>query len=156
MSVTEIRSMRLLFGDEDLVRLLAGARSDDDDWNRATAHDRSSNVEHASGRNLWDEDFARSSMAQRREYRVTRVIEAEKKAGHRLVGDRKRSSGPCLFEEQRHDRTARRENVAVAHDDESSAGTVQVGANEDALLQGFGHTHDAHGLARLVRGHPDD
>src|SRR5450759_4764904 len=53
--------------------------------------------------------------------------------------------------EQRNDRSARSEDVAVAHAYEASAWRSHVGLHEDTLLESLCHAHRVHRLARLVR-----
>ena len=61
-----------------------------------------------------------------------------------------------LLEEERNDRAARGEHVAVAGAHEARLPAGEVGLDEDPFLQCFGHAHDVHRFARLVRGDADD
>ena len=146
----------LLLGEQDLVDLLAGADAGDHGLDVAVADEVGGEVGHLGAGALRDVGLAGRCRADRREDRVDGVLEREQEARHVGGGDGDRAAGGDLVEEQRHDRAARGEHVAVAGADEAGLGRAHVAVDVDALLDRLGHAHDVDGLAGLVGGDAHD
>ena len=79
------------------------------------------------------------------------VVQAQQEPRHVLSGDRDRPPSTDLLVKQGDHRPARSEHVPVADADKPGIRTGQVGAEEDALLEGLSHPHHVDGFTRLVR-----
>ncbi len=113
-------------------------------------------VDDARRRDPRDVRLAGLAVGQRREHGVDRLLEAEQKARHLDIGDRDRSAVADLVVKQRDHRAARGEHVAVPGADEARARSVEVGPDEDPLLDRLRHAHDVHRLDGLVGRDADD
>ena len=125
---------RLVLGDEQLVQLLAGA--DADDLDLGVGRQRRRHVGDPHRRHARDERLAAAHARRRVDDELHGLIERDPEARHALVGDRD-DAGLGLELEQRHDRAARADDVAVAHRGEARRRVRGVGVGlVDDLLRG--------------------
>ena len=148
--VSEDGAGGLLLREQDLVDLLAGTDAGDDHLDVAVADEVGGEVGHLGARALRDVGLAR--LAERTAAKIVSTASSSV-SRKRVISGVVMVTGPPagdLVEEERHDRAARGEHVAVASADEARLGGADVALDVDALLDRLGHAHDVDGLARLV------
>jgi hypothetical protein len=132
------------------VHLLAGADARHLRLNLAVADERGRHVRHTRRGHARDVGLAAPRLAHRREDGVHGLLQTQQEARHVGRRDGDGAAATYLLVEERDDRAARGQHVAVADADEARLAAVEVGAHEETLLHGLRHPHHVDGLARLV------